>query len=385
MRFAIIAGEASGDLLGGGLIKALKQLHPEAEFVGMAGPRMIEQGCQALRHIDELSVMGFTEVLKQLPRLLRMRKQLAEYFIANPPDVLIGIDAPDFNLMLERKVREKGIPTVHYVSPSVWAWRQGRVKGIARSVDLMLTLLPFEADFYRQHNVAVEFVGHPLANEISQSVDAHAVRRELGLPDDSEQAVLALLPGSRRGEVSVLIRPFIEAAVLSADQVDGLICIIPAANKRTRVLIDDALAEMDTKGLEVRVIDGHSHEAMAAANVVLLASGTATLEATLLHRPMVMGYKVSKASFLIYQALGLDKNRAFTLPNLLSGSRVVPEHMQDNVQPERLAKDVVELFLSETARNAQVDCFQAIHRSLRQNANVLAAKAITRLIEEKPA
>ena len=276
MRIAIVAGEASGDILGAGLIEALKLRVPDVEVFGVSGPRMDAAGCESLASIDVLSVMGLVEVLKEVPRLIRFRKSLIEQIVQRQPDVVIGIDAPDFNLGLERRLRDRGIKTVHYVSPSVWAWRQGRVKGIARSVNLMLTLFPFEAAFYRDSGIPVRFVGHPLADAIQADPDRVAARERLGM--DGGGRVLALLPGSRGSEIDRLAPAFLAAATTLCRRHPDLRCVLPAANPKARARLDELTRGFD---LPLTVVDGESQTAMAAADVVMIASGTATLETLL--------------------------------------------------------------------------------------------------------
>lgn len=390
MHIAVIAGEASGDVLGGSLITALRQRFPNAGFSGMAGPKMIAAGCEPIHHIDELSVMGFTDVLKVLPRLLKLRRNLVDHYLDVRPDVVVGIDVPDFNLGLERRLREQGIPTVHYVSPTVWAWRKGRIKGIKRAVDLMLTLFPFEARFYREHAVPVEFVGHPLADEIDPDADQTVMRRTLAdaVGFDPKQPILGVLPGSRGGEVRLIAEPFLGAAHGCSEQVfahDGrhLQVVIPAFNEKVRGMLEPQIEALRNKGVAVFLVDGRSHEVMAASDVLLLASGTATLEATLSHKPMVVGYRLSRLSSLIYRLYGLNSKNRFSLPNLLLDEDVVPEFIQRPMTAELLGDALLPLLISEEARQAQTSRFREVHTQLRRQASERAADAITSLVAQR--
>lgn len=311
---ALVAGEASGDILGAGLIRALSDLLPGARFEGVAGPLMTEAGCTALATTDELSVMGLAEVVAHLPRLLRLRRQLRDHWLQRRPDVFVGIDAPDFNLGLEGALHAQGVRTAHYVSPSVWAWRQGRVHKISRSVDMMLTLFPFEADFYREHRVPVTFVGHPLADHIDMEPDAAGARARLGLRQGSP--LVALLPGSRLGEVTRLAEPFLATAHWLRRRLPDVRFVAPMANRAVAEAFEH-VREREYADLPLTCIDGRSREVMEAADVVLLASGTATLEAMLLKRPMVVAYRIAPLSAWILRRTGLIRIRRYSIPNLL--------------------------------------------------------------------
>lgn len=385
MRIGIVAGEASGDLLGAGLIRALRARHPDVVFEGIAGPRMVEQGCYALYPAQKLAVMGITEVLGRLFELLRIRAHLLRYFIAHPPDVFIGIDAPDFNLALERGLKRAGIRTVHYVSPSVWAWRRYRIRNIARSVDRMLTLFPFEAAFYESdggHPVAARFVGHPLADAIAPPCGEDAVlrlqlRRAFDLP--AEAQVIALLPGSRETELHCLAAPFIQAAAWCSEQRPGLRFIAPQANALTRKMFEQALAQYAPQ-LPVTIIDGRAQDAMRVADAVLVASGTATLEALLLRRPMVVAYRMAPLTAWI--ARRMLKVPWFSLPNLLAGTALVPEFRQEQVTAENLGQALLD-WLDDTQRMSKlISAFDDIHRTLRCNADSTAAGAVLELLEQ---
>ena len=376
LRIGLVAGEASGDILGAGLIQAIRRRHPDAVFEGVAGPQMEAAGCKALFPAEKLSVMGLVEVLGHLPELLRIRRQLVEHFTANPPDVFIGIDAPDFNLTLEGRLRRAGIRTVHYVSPSVWAWRQGRVKKIARNVDRVLTLFPFEAQFYEEHGVPVSFVGHPLADLIPAVPDRAAARAALGLP--SEGRVLALLPGSRMGEVSRLAQVFIDTARVLRARYPDLRFVVPFANRTTEAFFQATLTAAGD-GLPITLLQGRSREVMTAADAVLLASGTAALEAMLLKRPMVVAYRLAPLTYFILKRLGVLKIARYSLPNLLAGQDVVAELIQHDATPERLAAAVGTLLDDDSQREEMIALFTRLHEALRRDASERAADAVLAL------
>lgn len=377
IRVGIVAGEASGDQLAAGLITALRQRVADIRFEGVAGPAMIAAGCAAIYPSDRLAVMGLVEPLARLPELLRMRRALFKRFERDPPDVFIGVDAPDFNLSLERRLRARGIKTVHYVSPSVWAWRQGRIRSIARSVDLMLTLFPFEADFYHQHKVPVRFVGHPFADLVPMEVDRGAARRALGIAGDAR--VVAVLPGSRAGEVSRLGEPFLQAAVRLAQRIPELMFVAPMAGPGVRAVFESLVSRM-APSLNLMVLDGRAREAMAAADAVLLASGTAALEALLLKRPMVVAYRVAALTYAILNIFRMLKVRQFSLPNLLAGEALVPEFIQGDVTAEHLA-DAVAKLLDEPQRAVKLQKkFAEIHGLLRRDASAQAADAVLQLV-----
>ncbi|WP_448679783.1 lipid-A-disaccharide synthase [Pseudomonas nicosulfuronedens] len=373
LRVALVAGEASGDILGSGLMQALKQRHPDIEFIGVGGPRMQAEGLQSHFPMERLAVMGLVEVLGRLRELLRRRKDLVRMLIAAKPDVFIGIDAPDFNLNIELKLRRAGIRTVHYVSPSVWAWRQKRVLKIKEACDLMLALFPFEARFYEEHAVPVRFVGHPLANTIPLEADRIGARERLGLPQDAR--VVALLPGSRGGEVGKLGALFLDTAQRLLRERPELRFVLPCASPERRVQIEEMLAGRD---LPVQLLDGASHEALAACDAVLIASGTATLEALLYKRPMVVAYKVAPMTYRILKRL--VKSPYISLPNLLAGRLLVPELIQDAATPEALGATLLPLL---DDGSVQTESFDAIHRALRQDASAQAAEAVLALVEKR--
>jgi lipid-A-disaccharide synthase len=381
MRIGIVAGEASGDLLGAGLIQALRDRVPDLIVEGIAGPRMVEQGCTALFPTEKLSVMGLVEVLGHYRELRVIRADLTRHFITHPPDVFIGIDAPDFNLGLERKLKQAGIPTVHYVSPSVWAWRRYRVRKIAHSMDLMLTLFPFEAAFYAshpKHQVPVKFVGHPLADTIALDEETHArrveLRKQFGIPAEAE--VIALLPGSRVSELKYLARSFIEAANWCRERRPGLYFVAPQATPATRRLFAEAVSAY-APDLPVTLLDGRTHEALRAADIALIASGTATLEALLLKRPMVVAYRLAwLTAWLVKPLLSVPY---FSLPNLLAGQELVHEFSQDQVTAQNLGRALLDLFENPRQIAHLRETFTGIHRSLRKNASVRAAEAVLEL------
>lgn len=370
MRIALVAGEASGDILGAGLMRALKARHPALEFIGIGGPLMEAEGLSSYFPMERLSVMGLVEVLGRLPELLSRRKRLVRSLIAAKPDVFIGIDAPDFNLTVELKLRQAGLRTVHYVSPSVWAWRQKRVLKIQKACDLMLTLFPFEAQFYDEHQVPVCFVGHPLANDIPLEADRAAARATLQLPD--EGALVALMPGSRGGEVARLGSLFLDAAERLRTLRPGLQFVMPCASPQRRQQLEALLGGRD---LSVKLLDGQSHVALAACDAVLIASGTATLEALLFKRPMVVAYRVAPLTWRILKRL--VKSPYISLPNLLAQRPLVPELLQDDATPDALAEALSPLI---DGGEAQTEGFDQIHRTLRCDASARAADAVLELL-----
>lgn len=377
MRIGIIAGEMSGDLLGAGLMRELRQRFPEARFEGIGGPAMLEQGIHGLYPMEELSVMGLFEVLRHLPRLLGIRRALYRHFADNPPDVFIGIDSPDFNLGLEARLRAHGIRTVHYVSPTVWAWREGRIHGIKRSVDRMLTLFPFENEVYRRHGIPVTFVGHPAADRFPLQHDQAAHREALGL--ESEDRVVALLPGSRMGEVGRLGPIFAGAVARLLRDFPDCRFVAPMASPRVAQSFEAALTAAGVSD-RVTLLERQSEHAMGAADVVLSASGTATLEAMLLQRPTVVAYRVSAVSYRLFR--WLLKVRRIALPNLLADDDLMPEFIQHEATPERLADAVGRLLSDDTAAAAIRERCLAIHRQLRQGADARAAEAVAECLSQ---
>lgn len=375
MKIGLVAGEASGDQLGAGLVRALRAAVPGLRCEGVAGPAMREAGCVAWEDADALAVMGLVEPLKEVPRLLRLRRSLVRRWSADPPDVFVGIDAPDFNLGLELALKERGIPTVQYVSPSVWAWRQHRLRKIAKATDRVLCLLPFEKAFYDRHGIAADFVGHPLADSLPRGLGSEAVRRELGLPPG---LLVAVLPGSREGEVRRLAPVFAGACRLMLARRPEIRFVAPMASSRLAALFSDELARTGI-GDAVRVLDRNAHRAMAAADLVLLASGTAALEAALLERPIVAAYRLAPATYFLARALRLVKVRHFTLPNLLTEQPLVPEFLQGRATPAALADAVLGLLADPRRRAAITAEFAKLRDRLARGADRMAAAAVLEL------
>jgi lipid-A-disaccharide synthase len=382
MRVALVAGETSGDTLGAALIEALERKFPGAEFAGVAGPKMRAAGCTAWHDIESLSVMGLTEVLAHLPRLWRLRAQLQRRIVDWRPDVFIGVDYKEFNLGLARRLKRDGLCTVQYVSPQVWAWRQGRVRTIGQSVDLVLCLFPFEPDFYREHGVRAAFVGHPLADQIPLHVEAAAARAQLGI--DAGARVLAVLPGSRRGEVEKLAEPFAGAAELLSRRYPGLVTVAPMVTPALRELFAARCATLAPTAA-VRLLDGQARTALAAADVVLVASGTATLEAALCKRPMVVAYRLGAVTAFLLRTLRLVKLPYFSQPNLLAGRKLVPEFFQGAANARNLSDALAELLdhPEEAARLREE--FLAIHQRLRRDGAERAAHEVAELVGTRQA
>lgn len=436
MRIGIVANEPSGDQLAASLIRALRELRPEASFIGVAGPRMQAAGCVTLVDQERLAVMGLVAVLRHLPEVLRLRRQLGDYFLAHPPDLFVGVDAPDFNLTLERRLRLAGIPTAHLVSPTVWAWRPGRVKGLRRAVDLVLSIFPFEEAFLRARGVPVRYIGHPLADDIPLATDSAAARQALGLP--TAGPVIALLPGSRASEIGLLARPFLETAAWCLARRPELRFVVPLVSPRLRTLFEKILAESGlgpsfaltspaavttgngtSQGVTPRInaaadgtrrkkphppsatakhgspwgeeakpppastlqlIDGQGREAMTAADLVLSASGTATLEALLLQRPLVVGYRVDPLTYWLVKTLKLIKVPHVAMANLLAGEELAPEFLQDRCRAELMGPALLAL-LDDPARVIAIRATYArIHGELRQDASRQAAQALLELV-----
>lgn len=372
---AMVAGEASGDILGAGLMQQLRLQHgADISFVGVGGPLMQAQGLSSSFPMERLAVMGLVEVLGRLPELLRRRKRLIRELSELKPDVFIGIDAPDFNLNIELALRKQGIKTVQYVSPSVWAWRQKRVYKIQRACDLVLCLLPFETEFYQQHQVSAQFVGHPLADSIELEQDQLAARQQLDIAPG--QQLVALLPGSRSGEVSRLADLFVQAANLLWQNNPQLAFVMPAANAQRYAQLEQVLVNYPQ--LPVRLLNGHSQTALQACDAVLIASGTATLEAMLFKRPMVMAYRLSGVTHWILQKM--VKSRFFALPNLLAGRELVPEFIQDAATPEALAAALEQVMQHP---QQQTDSFLALHQQMRLQASERAGEAVLQLLAEQ--
>ena len=375
MRIGVLAGEPSGDILGARVLAALRMRFPNLEIEGIGGPLMEQQGLDSMFPMDRLSVMGFIEPLKRLPELLRIRSAVREHFSRKPPDIFLGIDSPDFNLRLEEQLRARGVTTAHLVSPSVWAWRQRRIHRIKRAVDLMLCLFPFETAIYRQHDVPVCYVGHPLADEIPTQADRIAARSALGLQPGAR--LLALLPGSREGEVRLLSPLFLRAASLLRRTDPTLRFVLPAVSAARRTELEPLVAAYPQ--LDITVVTGRSREVMAASDAVLLASGTATLEAALLKRPMVVAYRIGALSWLLLKLM--VKTPYAALPNILAGRALVPELLQERATPEAMAAALEPLLSGSEAASGQLREFTLIHDALRQDFGERAAAALAALVD----
>ena len=392
MRIGIIAGEASGDILAAGLINAILKLYPDTQFEGIAGPLMIEAGCKPLYPAEKLSVMGLVEVLAHYRELSKIRKDIIQHFINNPPDAFIGVDAPDFNLTVEHTLKQNGIAAIHYVSPSVWAWRQYRLSKISQSVDLMLTLFPFETRFYEEHHIQVKYVGHTLADEIELNSDSQTsmfqARQNLELNVAIDKPIIAALPGSRMSEVTRLSKPFISTLLQCLQSRPELTFVIPFINMKTQAVFEDELSDqLDRHSsydqhlrAQFILFQGNSRTVMAASNAVLLASGTAALEALLLRKPMLVAYKLSPITYWI--AKRLLKVPYYSLPNLLAGEYLVEEITQNEVCPKILTPKVLDL-LSEESWRDKLKIFKDIHILLRQSADHSAALAVMDFLKSR--
>jgi lipid-A-disaccharide synthase len=378
----IVANEPSGDLLGASLVRALRARLPGARFVGVAGPRMQQEGCETLLPMERLSVMGLVEVIKVLPELLRLRRELYGHFVRNRPDVFIGIDAPDFNLGLETRLRRAGILTVHLVSPTVWAWRPGRVKTIRRAVDLMLSIFPFEERFLRAHQVPVRYVGHPLADEIPFDVSAVEARAALGLPATGE--VIALLPGSRRSEVASLAGPLLETAAWCQRRRPGLRFVVPLVSE-SLYRDFDARRRQIAPEVDCQLLHGQSRDAIAASDCVLTASGTATLEALLLKRPMLVAYRLNALTYQLVKTLRLVKVPYAAMANLLAGRELAPEFIQDRCRADLMGPALLAMLDDVPRRNSIRAEYERIHHELRQDAAREAAAAVLALMSQRAA
>ncbi|MDR7134015.1 lipid-A-disaccharide synthase [Lysobacter niastensis] len=380
-RIALVAGEASGDLLGASLIDELRKRYPNAEFAGIGGDAMRGAGLDAWFDASELAVMGLSEVLSHLPRLLRLRRELRTRVLAWKPDVFIGIDAPDFNLGVEKWLKRRGVRTVHYVSPSVWAWREGRAKKIGRSADRVLCLFPMEPAIYARHGVDARFVGHPLADEMPLEPDPIGARRTLGL--DPDRPVLALLPGSRVGEIERLGPDFLAAAARVLAEIPQLQIVVPMANMHAHAAfkrVFNAHPDRDALSRALRELVGRARMLMTASDVILLASGTATLEAMLAKRPMVVAYKVAPTTYALVKGLGLLKVDSYSLPNVLAGEQIVPELMQRDCEPVKLSAAVLHWLRDPVAALALQPRFRDLHLQLRRDASAQAADAVAELL-----
>jgi len=379
LRVGLVAGESSGDLLGAGLISAVRERVPDAVFEGVAGPEMMAAGCDRWADADELAVMGVVEPLQHLPRLLRLRRSLIKRWREAPPDVFVGIDAPDFNLGLEAALKASGIRTMHYVSPSIWAWRAGRIRKIRKAADCVICILPFEPALYEEQGIDAVFVGHPKADVLSPDIDVPAVRRELGLPLDSR--VIAMLPGSRSSEVTRLVPIFAAAAKIITAREEDVHFVTPVAAPKLRPLIEASLQQHAVAD-RFTLVDGRSIEAMSAADFVLLASGTAALESALLGKPTVAAYRVAAFTALLMKVFRLLKVSRFTLPNLLTGEALIPEFIQGDAEPNAIAAEVIDL-LNDPARCAAIrERFAKLRSELAMNSNARAADALISLKEQ---
>lgn len=369
---AMVAGEASGDLLGSHLMEAIKREKPDIRFIGIGGPKMQAAGMQVLFPMEKLAVNGYIEVLKHLREILGIRSKLRAQLIDNPPDLFIGVDAPDFNFGLELALKKRGIPVVHYASPSIWAWRGERIHKIKRAVSRILTLFPFEAPLYEKAGVPVTYVGHPLADMMPEKPDRAAMREQMRLTE--KETVFAFLPGSRQGEVRRLAQTYIETARLILEKIPQARFLVPLATRETRTLFEEVQWRMEAQQLPIILLFGHAHDAMIAADGVLVASGTATLEAALLKRPMVITYKVPRLTYW------LMKRKAYLpyvgLPNILAGKFVVPELLQDDATPENLAQALLNLVSNRQAVAELENIFTDMHVALRQDTASKAAQAV---------
>ena len=382
LRIALAAGEASGDTLGAGLIEALRERAPEAEFFGIAGERMLAAGCEPWYRTEDLSVMGLAEVLPHLPRLLSIRRQLIARIKHLKPDGFIGIDSSDFNLTVEAALKKSSIPTIQYVSPQVWAWRQSRVARIRAATDLVLCLLPFETEFYAEHSVNAQFVGHPLADSIPLTVEAAEARAALGLTPSGP--LIALLPGSRKAEVSRLSREFFAAAAWLQAERAGTSFVVALANDRVGSICRAAVCGIELNP-PATFVTGRAREVMAAADAVLTASGTAALEALLLKRPMVIAHRLSRLTYYLARSMGIARLPHFSLPNLLAGRAIVPEYVQSEVRADILGPALARCLDGQGLNPDWRQEFTAIHHRLRQGASAAAADAVLELIRTKRA
>jgi lipid-A-disaccharide synthase len=376
MKIGLVAGESSGDLLGAGLVRALKERYPDATFEGVAGPAMVAAGCEQWEPSESLAVFGLIEPLSHLPRLLKLRKQLVKRWTASPPDVFVGIDAPDFNLGLEKKLRAAGIRTVHYVSPSIWAWRAGRIKTVKAAADKVLCILPFEVALYDGVGVDATFVGHPKADSIPADPDMAAARQALGL---AANEIVAVLPGSRASEIAMLGDILVASAALIAKARGSVQFVTPVATPALKTAIE---AQIAAAGLTEQfvLLDGESERAMIAADVVLLASGTAALESALLAKPTVAVYRLGRISYAIVNGLNLLKLTHFTLPNLMTETPLVPEFMQDKARPADIANAVIELLDDPDRRRSIGERFARLRTELAQDTDQRAADAVVSLL-----
>ena len=373
VRIAMVAGEPSGDLLASHLIGALKERLPDAVFFGIGGPRMESQGFDAWWPMEKLSVMGYVDALKNYREISGIRRQLKKRLLDIKPDIFIGVDAPDFNLGLETSLKSAGVKTIHYVSPSIWAWRGGRIKKIGRAVNRLLALFPMEPPLYEKENIPVTYVGHPLADIIPLQTSKQAVREKLALPRD--YPIFGMLPGSRQGELAMMADTFVQTAKLICERfLPNAIFVVPLATRETRLQFEAAIYRQQAGEVPFRLLFGHAQDALGAADVSLVASGTATLEAALIKRPMVITYKIAKFSYWLMKRMAYLPYVG--LPNVLAGRFVVPEILQDEATPESLAEALVKLYEDKENAAAVEDAFTDIHLQLRQNTAEKAANAV---------
>ena len=375
MRIGLVAGEASGDVLGAGLIRAIRERHPDATFEGVAGPLMVEAGCEQWEPTESLAVMGLVEPIAHIPRLLRLRRDLARRWKSSPPDVFVGIDAPDFNLGLEKKLRKGGIRTAHFVSPTIWAWRPGRARTVAKAADMVLCIFPFEPPMYEEYDIDAVFVGHPRAQATPDDVDMAAARAELGIDADE---VVTVMPGSRGMEIDRLGRIFADSAKAISIARPGVRFVTPVAAQRLRAPIEQHLEDAGVID-KFTLLDGQSQLALAAADVALQASGTAVLEAALLAKPTIASYRVSPLSWAIGKSLRLVKLTHYTLPNILTEEPLVPEFIQNNARPELIAPEVIALLDDPERRRVISERFGRLKQELALGADQHAADAIIEL------
>ncbi len=381
ITIAIIAGEVSGDILGSRLIQSLKQHYPNATFEGIAGPEMQAAGCESLYSMERLSIMGFTEALPRLRELLKMRRTLIQRWKKTPPHFFVGIDAPDFNLKIEKILHQSGIPSIHYVSPSVWAWRESRVEKMKGSMDLMLTLFPFEVDFYKKHHIPAEFCGHPLADEIPLESDPTNARKALGLPED--KFILAVLPGSRMGEIKRIAPDFLAGLKKLQKKHPDWVVVSPLINSRVKSEFDQ-LKQSIAPEVPITYIDGQSRTVMQASDQILMASGTAVLEGMLVGRPMVAAYRVAPLTAKIIRMFNMIKSKYYTLPNNLADEYLVPELIQEEITADNVFDRVDNQFQQDQkSKDHMLNRFAEIHQQLRQNASDKAAQALVTLMKNK--
>jgi lipid-A-disaccharide synthase len=381
VRIAMVAGEASGDLLGSRLIDAIRAERPEAQFFGIGGPRMLAAGFESWFPQERLAVRGLVEVVRHLRELLAIRRDLTRRILAARPQLFIGVDAPDFNLGLERRLKGAGIPTAHFVGPTVWAWRAGRIRAIRRAVSHMLVLFPFEPPIYEQAGIPVTYTGHPLADEIPEYVDRAAMREQLRLP--ASIPVIAVLPGSRQSEIDMMAPLFIDAARLIRERLPDARFLVPLITRESRERFEAAVWKADARELPIVMLFGHAQDALAACDVALAASGTVTLEAALLRRPMVIAYRVSPITAAIVRRLVRVPYAG--LPNILNGDWLVPELLQDDATPENAAQAVLNLLRDPVVRARLDERFAAIHSALRCDAASRAAQALLPYLDRAPA